>query len=233
MITYKDNLAQWQRTLRLYAEYSKKDWVDICNNKALDLAIKCILNTPKADEGAIKSLPATLNGRSQFGTSIWYGHVVKMLVDHGEANTRAFVKAKRGVRVGGLESWRRKVGSASKKMIGSRVRGVGFLRSGWLACVGTLLAMAGVEPKRRSYGAGRVFGSPKGYVVRAREGVKPFTIIANTCASYVAAKGMKGGPRVHDLVQQGAMRALSASDADMRLYIEKKIAKTIKYFTGR
>jgi hypothetical protein len=229
MLSYKDNLAQWQKTLRQYQAFAKKDWVDICNNKALDVAIKCILNTPKADSGAIKSLPVTL-GASQFGNSRWYAHVVNMLKKWGEAKERGLVKAKRGERVASIESWRHKVGKASRSIIGRRISAIGFLRSGWLACVGTLLATAGVEPKRRSYGSGRIFGSPKGYVVRAKQGsVNPFTIIANTCASSVK----HGGRRVHDLIQEGAARALAASDADMRVYIEKKIGKTIKYFTGR
>jgi hypothetical protein len=231
MLTYKDNLAHFQKTLKQYVAFSEKDYVDICNNKALDLAIKCILHTPKAEAGAIKSLPLTLNGRSTFGTSVWYGHVVKMMVALGEASQRELIKAKRGVRVSSIESWRHKVSAASKRMIGRRLSAIGFLRSGWLACVGTLLATAGVEPKRRSYGSGKIFGSPKGYVVRAKQGTaKPFTIIANTCASSVKGHGAR---KVHDLIQEGAARALAASDEDMRQYIEKKIAKTIKYFTGR
>jgi hypothetical protein len=230
MITYKDNLAHWQKTLRQYQAFAKKDWVDICNNKALDVAIKCILNTPKANAGQIKSLPFTL-GTSQLGNNKWYAHVVNMLKKWGESKERGFIKAKRGERVGSIESWRHKVGATSRRIIGRRVSAIGFLRSGWLACVGILLATAGVEPKRRSYGSGKIFGSPKGYVVRAKAGsVNPFTIIANTCASSVKGKGAR---KVHDLIQEGAARALAASDADMRAYIEKKIGKTIKYFTGR
>ncbi len=228
-MTYKDNLAQWQKTLKQYQAFSEKDWVDICNNKALDLAIKCVLNTPKADSGAIKSLPVSL-GKSELGNSRWYAYVVNMMVSKGEATSRAHIPAKRGERLSSIESWRHKVGAASKRIIGRRVSAVGFLKSGWLACVGTLLAVSGVEPKRRSYGSGKVFGNPKGYVVAAKRGqVRPFAIIANTCAS--AVKG-KGAHRAHEIIQEGATLALQASDADMREYIEKKIAKTIKYFTG-
>ncbi len=188
MITYKDNLAQWQKTLRQYQAFAEKDWVDICNNKALDLAIKCVLNTPKAGAGAIKSLPISL-GKSRLGNSRWYGYVVNMLKKSGEAQTRGYITAKRGERKSSIESWRHKVGAASKRILGRRLSAVGFLKSGWLACVGTLLAVSGVEPKRRSYGSGRIFGSPKGYVVRAKAGsVRPFTIIANTCASAVKGK---------------------------------------------
>jgi hypothetical protein len=229
VLTYKDNLAHWQKTLKQYQAFAQKDWVDICNNKALDLAIKCVINTPKADAGAIKSLPVSL-GKSELGNSRWYAYVVNMLKKTGEATERAHIPAKRGERVSSIESWRHKVGAKSKQIIGARLRAVGFLKSGWLACVGTLLAVAGVEPKRRSYGSGRVFGSPKGYIVAAKPGQKrPFAIIANTCAS--AIKG-KGGAKAHDIIQQGATAALAASDADMREYIEKTIAKTIKKYTG-
>jgi len=230
MLTYKDNLAHWQKTLKQYQAFSQRDWVDICNDKALDVAIKCVTHTVKASPGPIKALPSSL-GPSELGNNKWYAHVVNILKGLGEASTRGYIKAKRGERKSSIESWRHKVGAASRKIIARRISAIGFLRSGWLACVGTLLATAGVTPQRRSYGAGKIFGSPKGYVVRARQGtVNPFTIIANTCASSV--KG-NGAARVHDLIQQGAARALAASDANMRKHIEGKIAKTIKYFTGR
>lgn len=235
MLTYSDNLASWQKTLRLYADLSKLDWADVCNKQAFNLALFCISNTQTASPMAVKAVPFELDRH------LWYGQVIKWMKEHGGLNQRVEIKARRGKRSGGLASLRYKVGLASRKMIGRRSSAVGFLKSGWVAAVGQLAASMGVEG-RKGYGA-RIFGSPKGYAVKARpDSFSPFSVIANTSASYVAGKSgavnsthsarASNGSRAHDLIQAGAMRALQAGNADMRRYIEGKIKERIRFFTG-
>lgn len=220
-MTYSDNLKTWSATLKQYAAHSQLDWADICNKKALDLAIKCIQKTAKASPMSIKDVPASL------GQKRWYASVVNRMKRAGTLGARAVIKAKRGARVASVSSWRYNVGLAARKVISRRLSAVGFLRSGWLPAAGRLSQL--LRERSGSYGAGRVF-SPKGYAVPAKAGFQPFSIICNSAASSVKGPGAK---RAHDLIAQGATFALAASEADMRQYIERKIRERIRFFTGR
>lgn len=227
-------MKAWSAALRQYAAFSKLDWADICNKQAFNLGLFCIRSTQSASPMAVKAVPFDLDPH------LWYGQVVKWMKEHGGLTRRIEIKARRGKRAAGLASFRYKVGLASRRMISRRSSAVGFLKSGWVGALRQLATSLGLESRARG---GRVFGSPKGYAIKARpDTFNPFAIIANTSASYIAGKSgqvnsthsarASNGNRAHDLIQRGAQLALQASTADMRRHIEGKIRERIKYFTG-
>lgn len=197
MATFHLDTKEFDRTLREYLKVSKRDLATALNTKGFYIARRAVRETPKA----------------KVDTSAAAKQIMAKAIN--KARRRSGLKGL----FGGL------MDAAIKKMIASRRRSVGFLKSGWLPAIKRLEPLAerrgapGMGPKPRQ------FGKDFGYATPAREGWKPAVVIANTIGQsekqeHGEALQKHGGPALQ--------RAFNAETASMREYLERKLRAAAK-----
>lgn len=170
---------------------SSRTFKENVNRGALDLAHRALKNTMKADRQTIKALPESL-GLTQKGGSRWYAYVRKRL----QAGASFSVKRK-GVRTTKLfkgPGTRQAIAQLSRKIIASRLRGIAFLKSGWLPAIRKLDALVRDKVRGNSIGGARQFGPDHGYAVPATSELHPVAQVINSVflSEKAQAIGLKG-----------------------------------------
>ena len=143
---------KFDTVLRDYQRVSRKDWKDICNSKAIDVAFRALKETPKAKAAAIKAV----------AKQPWWPKLISKRMGKGHTREEA--------------------AEYSRKVIASRLRSVTFLKSGWLPAVRRLWVVARDKFFAGNAGGARQYGQAKGSVTPAVAGDNPAAIIVNSAA---------------------------------------------------
>lgn len=184
------------RVLEQYQRLTGKDGPDIVNSKGLDFSFRALKETPKASREQIQQLEAK---------PWWPRFIRKRMREKGLTGG----KRKTNVKFGATGSF---AAEYSKKIIGSRLRAVAFVKSGWLPAIKHLYSI--VRDKsfaRGSIGGARIVGQPKGDVRPARSGNNPTAIMTNSAAG------------VDRVGVEAAQRAMDQVAADTAEYIARKL----------
>jgi hypothetical protein len=192
----------FQAVLKEYARHNRRDWSDICNDKALDVAFRAIPETPKADVSGIKALASQ---------SWWPKYVAKRITGKGAS----FRKGKAKIVIQGKGYDRKDAQNISKMIIAARSRSVAFLKSGWLPAIRRLLPLS-KRPRKASTQGAKQYGVEKGTAQPAVAGDNPAAFIVNSAI----------GIEKHGVAP--LQRAVDGSVADMRVYIARKLEETAR-----
>lgn len=209
-VTFKVDMREFDRTMREYRKYSKRDPKTICDTKACFIARRATLETPKANKASItKDLGREIKSGKNAG---------KLRLKKGtthNAPLAALIINKRRGKGHGLQG--AAMAEAIRQMIAGRVKSIAFMKSGWLPAIRALLPLAQRRGLPRQDRSMAQTGRDKGYAVPAREDWRATTTIANTATTKRDHKGA--------LIKYGSaplQRAIDAEEASMRDYIERK-----------
>lgn len=198
--TVQIDTRQAEAVLREYARWSRRDWADILNNKALDVAFRALPETPKAN---LAEVQAVVNKE-------WWPKYIAKRITKGVSFTvkRKGEKIKKGFKGAFTRAQAREV---SKRIISARSRSIAFIKSGWLPAIKRLFPLARDRVSRRSAGGAKQYGVAKGSANPAIAGDHPFAQIVNSTI---------GADRVGVAPLQ---RAVNGSALDMAAYIARKM----------
>lgn len=203
VVKMKFDAKEFNRTLEAYRKITKRTEPEIVNTKAYFIARRAIVETMKADKGKIRSL---FNKQTQ--------EIVGKII-----NKRRGLRGEKGL-------YGEAMAEAQAMMKASRLRAVGFMKSGWLWVVKGLDSY--VKSKRgaaRSDSSVKAFGAPKGKAIPARpSSVKVFAVIRNFAQSKESTTkdplGVYGMP--------GLKKAVDFETKSMLEYMEKKLKGAAK-----
>ena len=233
-LNFDFDFNEFDRTLKQYAEVSEKDFADIANNKALELAggfgnanPGALQLTHHADAAVVaQQLAARVETVERVSKS---GKVTKRRKLHFGIGDKDLLSARivnaRRKRDGQPPLWGKALTEASRKLTGARIRSVNFIRSGWVASIRQLASVVG-----RVGGSGGVKADrPKGYAIAAKPGVSTSATIVNT-----ALNPRHGGSnRAVGMAEAGLQEGVRRVTANMRTYIERKLQQTADRFNAR
>ena len=196
---------KFDEAMRFYAAAVKKDSAHIVNRQALNVLLKTVKLTPKADPKEIKSKLLRPDGKPN-------DRVYRILSMRDSGGAFAEANAKKTAK--GRKSAKLKV---AKAFVGKRLRATGYIRAGWFTATSVLDRVLG---KNVSLGSGagirKKFPNLTGHILTAKESEKPFAEFG----SMAKAAGRVG----RDALQKG----MNAAAADMRQYAEKVMKETAR-----
>lgn len=218
--------AEFTRTARSYAAYSKRDAATILNTKGFFIARRAVLETPKADFASMarelgQELRVTRNGKL---TSRGGGHF-NSASSTASPLLALVINARRG-RAGkpGLQG--QDMAEAFHAVFGARAKSIAFLKSGWLPTIHKLEPLADKGGAPRADSSVKQVGVPKGWATPARpDSLMPYCIITN------AADAKRD--RKQSLIKYGLpalQRAFDFEVASMKTYILKKQLEAARRF---
>lgn len=198
----------FNQVLRRYAELSKRDWADIVNRKALQLAFETLKETPKADAAAIRELESK---------EWWPKYIAKRITGAGVT----FKHKKATIHIQGRGYTRAEARQVSRKIIAARVRSTAFFKSGWLPAIRTLLPLVRDKAKLAvTVGGAKQVGVDKGRARPAVSGTSPAAEIINSAFPSEAKLKQFGVPALQ--------RALERVKIDTAEYILRKTMDSAK-----
>ncbi len=214
-VSFKVNTAEFQRTLRRYREFSKRDLATIVNTKALFIARRALRETPKADKAKIaKELGRIIKTGKNAG---------KLRLAKGsqhDAPLAALIINKRLGTGRGLRG--EAMAKTIRSFIASRMRSIAFLKSGWIPAIKALSPFAELRGAPRQGPAPVQYGRPKGSGTPARGSTwNPKAIIENAAGDNKENRGALityGGPALQ--------AAVDAETASMKEYIGRKLTES-------
>lgn len=166
-MTVEFNTAEFDRALRLYAQASQRDYADIVNRTSLNLALRSVQFTEKANPKEIRALA---------DEPWWPKYVAKRIGRSGAAQFK--------------DQREREMAQKSREIIAARVRSRSFIASGWLPAARKLAARLGraLRSGAKQYGQDKGFGIPA-----SGRGSIAAAIVANSAqgASKAGAKGFR------------------------------------------
>ncbi len=211
--------SQMFRAIAEYRGATHKDWGEIVNRAAVNVALRTAQGTKKADASAIRDLE---------NQPWWPRFIAKYFRDRGHT----FVKTSSAKKFGGSKSNKSTVrhfvkGSSytvaearalSRRIIAARVRGITFIRSGWIPAIRLLAPFAKVhlrvtDAKQR--------GSDKGGATPAKVAINPTAYIFNS---------VKGAGIVGPAALQSAVSFVAK---DMIEYARKKMIETARRHSAK
>ena len=186
---------EFQRALLKYIPTTKRDLPEIVNKRAINVAFKAIRFTPKAKPAKI---------RRQLGKQT-----------KGKAPLAALILNKLQGRFGRRGYYGAKMKSEIDEFIAGKIRGVGFLKSGWLAAAQQLARMAGMRVGK-SRGA-KLYGKGEhGRAKHAKPGWTPTAEIINKAAG------------IADVGKPALQKALNAEAREILRHVERKLKGTAR-----
>jgi hypothetical protein len=198
------NTKEFQSALRSYAEVSKRDWPEIVNRQALNLALRSMQFTPKAEKAAIQQLESL---------DWWPKYIAKRIAGAGVTVQQRGKKFKTVIATNYTRAQAR---MASRTIISARVRASAFCRAGWIPAVRILAAKVG----RTLRVSAKQYGQPKGDATAATVGRATAEIINSA----------RGAGKVGAAAFQ---RAINFVADDMRLYVAKKMQQRAREHSAR
>lgn len=198
------NTREFQAALKSYAEVSKRDWPEIVNRQALNLALRSMQFTPKAERAAIQA---------NEGKDWWPKYIAKRIKGSGvviKQRGRAFGTV---IRERYTRAEARKV---SRAIIQARVRASAFCRAGWIPAAKLLAQKLG----RTIRVSAKQFGKAKGAATAATVGRATAEIINSA----------RGAGKVGAAAFQAAINFVAN---DMREYTLKKMAERARQHSAR
>lgn len=212
------NQSEFSAQMRKYSEVSKKTHVEICNAKGLDLAFKALQETEAAVAAEIEytmgqignELRLTKKGKIRKGKA---AKGARLLLEDSFASR--IVNSQRKQR-GEKPLHGQELVDASRKLIAFRVKGVGFLKSGWIGAIRKLAAVNKDKAiGRTARQSAKVFGRPKGTATAAQYTLTPFAEIVNSATN--------DSPGAAAKITEGLIKASALVIADMKSYCERKL----------
>lgn len=196
---------KFDEAIRFYASAVKKDTAHIVNRQALNVLLKTVKLTPKADPKTIKGKLLRPDGKPN-------ARVYRIISMHDAGGAFAEANAKKTSK--GRRSAKLKV---AKAFVGKRVRATGYIRAGWFTATSVLDRLLG---KNVSLGSGagirKKFPNLTGHILTAKKSEKPFAEFG----SMAKAAGKVG----LNALQAG----MNAAATDMRQYSEKIMKETAR-----
>lgn len=195
---------KFDEAIRFYASAVKKDTAHIVNRQALNVLLKTVKLTPKADPKTIKGKLLRPDGKPN-------ALVYKII---NTQNATAFVEANAKKTSKGRRSAKLRI---AKSFIAKRVSATGYIRAGWFTATSVLNRLLGKNVNLGS-GAGirKKFPNLTGHILTAKESEKPFAEFG----SMAKAAGKVG----LNALQAG----MNSAATDMRLYSEKVMKETAR-----
>lgn len=215
-VTFKIERKEFDRTLRVYRQYSKKDPATICNTKALFITRGAILETPKADKRSIVRELGRIIKRGKNKGKL----KLKSGTEHDAPLAALIINKRRGP---GRGLYGAAMEEAVRAMLAARMRSIGFLKSGWIAAIRILLPFANRRGAPRQDRSAQQVGTAKGNATPAREGWRAKATFENNASrnrSNNDALVKFGGPALQ--------RAFDAEERSMLVYIEGKMRESAK-----
>ena len=196
---------KFDEAIRFYASAVKKDTAHIVNRQALNVLLKTVKLTPKADPKTIKGNLLRPDGKPN-------ARVYRIISMHDAGG--AFAEANAMKTSKGRRSAKLKV---AKAFVERRVRATGYIRAGWFTAISVLDRLLG---KNVNLGSGtgirKKFPNLTGHILTAKESEKPFAEFG----SMAKAAGKVG----LNALQAG----MNSAATDMRLYSEKVMKETAR-----
>jgi hypothetical protein len=200
-IKFKVDTREFDKTMREYVNYSKRDISTIVNTKAYYIARRAVAETPLAESKEIREFIKRDSGRI----------------------AGSIINARRGQR-GEKGLYGKEMAKAVATMLASRLRARAFIKSGWLWAV-KVLAPHAEKIGGPSLGKGKpeLIGKPKGGATPAVEGWSVRASIINTVTA--AWDKRDGAAKV---AEPALERAFEFERQSMLGYIERKLRGTAK-----
>lgn len=227
----KIDRREFDAAIRKYVGYSRREIPVIVNTKALYIARRAMIETPKADKAKVI---AELKGSrlKNFTTKSGKQKQIQYTL------AQLIVVARRVQK--GLSTTKSDIAADVKAFIAGRVRSIAFLKSGWIPAIKTLTPLADrvggpTAPRVTKSNSGTQYGRPKGKVSPAKEsnGMKAVCTITNDALPNSHA-GDFFSKIVHHFfppnreqalqhVEPALQKAFDAETASMNEYVEKKL----------
>lgn len=214
------NQNEFNRTLKKYRDVSSRSWPEICNAKALFIAIGAQNETKKAEWMAARQqlgaqLSPVIGKRGKalkrkvltLGDKYYNTLAVKIIV----ARLR-----RAGQAIPGADALK----EMALKFVKARAASVAFIKSGWSPAIKILKRRTRDREKKEDSEA-RVIGRPKGDAKPAREGQDAKAVITNLAQA--KKFGTKNKTALLKFGGPALQTAFDAESASMREYIEKKM----------
>jgi hypothetical protein len=216
-IKFKVDDREFTATLRKYTQYSNRDIPTICNTKAFYIARRAVRETPMVKASQVRKQIRDLVVQKGRGVKL------KMSAKHKGVPIAALIVNKRQGKIGKPGFYGAEMTKAIEKLISGRIKGIAFLKSGWLWAIKALEPYAEKIGAPRTDNRAKAFGKPKGSGTPAKQGWRVAAKILNS----VTAKWDK-----RDLAATKAepalQRAFDAETQSMKVYIEKKQRQAAK-----
>ena len=181
---------EFQRALLKYIPTTKRDLPEIVNKRAINVAFKAIRFTPKASAPKIRR---QLKKQAK-----------------GKAPLAALIVNKLQGRFGRQGYYGAKMKSEVEEFIKGKVRGIGYLRSGWLASAQQMARLAGMKVGRSR--ATKVYGKGEhGQAKHAKPGWTPSATIINLATG------------IADVGKPALQKAINAEARELIRHVERKL----------
>jgi len=209
--------SQMTRALREYQDATKKDFAEVVNRAAVNVALRAAQFTKKADRGSIQALE---------NQPWWPRFIAKYFRDKGSTFNKTVSGRKFGIDekvkvrrfVKGSSYSKAEARQLSRRIIGSRIRAITFIRSGWIPAIRLLAPFAKV---RLRVADAKQRGKDKGGATPAKAGINPTSFIMNNA---------QGAGTVGDDALQ---KAVSFVASDMIAYARKKMSETARKHSAK
>lgn len=229
---------EFNRTLRAYMEQTKRTLPEILNQKAYSISMAASKMTYKASLQKIKSDLWVVANRLKINKSgkrkgqFSRGGKIKVYAgqESGGAPLLAkIINAARGRRkVKGLQGNDMKL--AMKKVHDSRVRAIGFIRSGWLPAVAAFARSIGKPVKSRTEKWLKRTAMMIGGARPAKPGMRPLAVFWNS------ATARPDNTKTHDVykyAKEGLQAAMNQEVGRMKQHMEDKLKREAAKFAAR
>ncbi len=222
------NMPEFQRTLREYAEVSKRDDKTIVATKMFYIARGAARNTYRTPKAKVKQeLSALFNGQSVRKAKVWAQSASG--ISSQVPLAALIINAARGRR-GQPGLYGAEMAEAQRKFAAARLRSVAFIAAGWLPAIKRFEPLAerkGGAPPRDS--AVKQFGPDKGRGFMAGTQLVPMAVVEN----FAQGKEKSGAQALDKYATEGLDKAFAHEMASMREYIEDRKQKTANRYNAR
>jgi hypothetical protein len=199
--TFRIDRREFDKTLKEYRQYSKRDMATICNTKAFYIARRATVETQKSKKSQIR---ADLMAGSRVAP---------------EAPLAALIVQARRAAAGLRGLFGKKMREAVRELI--KNRRVASLASGWIPAIKAFEPLAEKRGAPRQASQAKQVGKPKGYGRPAKEGWFSKAILANLMTAKWDTAGTAEG-----VATPALQRAFDAEEASMKGYIERKMKES-------
>jgi len=204
---------EFDKALAEYAAVSQKDWTDVVNRQALNVAIHAVKRVPKATRAEIR---AATQGQ------VWWPKLIAKTLKKKSGGPK---QTRRRSKTGQRRNYERYYTQAqaramSRRILRSRYRGISFLKSGFVHLLRDLGGSA----------AGKTFRGSRGRARKAVPGGKPEAWLQ----MWWRTRNEKSRRQVERLALRPLQDAIHyVARVDMPKYIAKKMRERARRYSAR
>lgn len=200
--------SRFNKALRDYMTYTKRDVVEIVNQKAFWSAIGAFRNTYQADK---TSVTTDLNAASTRAPGLTVAEFMALQKLRSEGTKYPKITAVR---------------KEARKIINKRKGAVKFLKSGWLPAIKALAPFAPNKSNLLDRNTSRGNPAPKGGASPSSPLISSLRAEATLWNSIVA----DGDNKSHNYMVQGLESSMNEQAADMEAYVKRKMDRNAERF---